>query len=263
MKQALITILILFVLLSTSNSQNSKPPKETIKDFSVSFYYKYKFEKNQSLRACAYLAGNRIAYSLSDIQVAVEKMETDTRFRDELLKVMVELYKGDEEFFTLNLISIGMKATNAKELARYIYQKYERRSEVAVEAEKVENPKTRPINPSRSKQPQLKLILPAKKDSIINRLFTGTRNFCDPEKSWKYLVTIKNDSITLKLFPGATNNHYQNNSKPIEVIKGIVANGKIITKDSPEYLTNRFRYEDGILYEVNNEGDYNNYPECK
>ncbi|OJW30412.1 MAG: hypothetical protein BGO54_13325 [Sphingobacteriales bacterium 46-32] len=94
-------------------------------------------------------------------------------------------------------------------------------------------------------------------------LFTGTKIFCDELQGWKYEVTIKNDSITLKLFPGSANDLYKNKSKSIEIIKGIFSNGKIVTKDLPEYLTNRFKYENGILYEVNNEGDYNDYSECK
>lgn len=186
MKQAIITILTLFLLLTAVNSQIAKPSKETIKDFSVSFYYKYKFEKNQSLQACAYLAGNRIGYSLVDIQVAVEKMETDAKFREELLKVMVDLYKADEEFFTLNLISIGMKATNARELARYIYQKYERNSEVTANTDKISKSKDSIIEPRKSKLPQTKFTPSTRKDSIIKRLFSGTKSFCDAEKIWKY-----------------------------------------------------------------------------
>ena len=94
-------------------------------------------------------------------------------------------------------------------------------------------------------------------------MIVGTKIFCDAEKIWKYEVTIKNDSITLKLFPGSANSYHKDKNKPVEIIKGIVANGKIITKDSSEYLTNRFKYENDILYEVNNEGDYNDFPECK
>ena len=100
-------------------------------------------------------------------------------------------------------------------------------------------------------------------DSVTNKIFNGTRSFCDVEKSWKYEVTIKNDSIILKLFPGSANTYYKDKSKPKEVIKGIVTNGKIITKDSEEYLTNRFKYQNGILYEINNEGEYNDFSECK
>ncbi|MBN8672820.1 MAG: hypothetical protein J0L56_01735 [Chitinophagales bacterium] len=262
MKQVITTILALFLLFTVANAQNTKPSKETIKDFSVSFYYKYKFERNQSLQASAYLAGNRIGYSFVDIQVAVEKMETDGRFREELLKVMLDLYKA-EEFFTLNLISIGMKATNAKELARYIYQKYERRSEIIENTDKINEPKDSTIDPRKSKLPKAKFTPPTQKDSISKRLFSGTRSFCDVERIWQYEVTIKGDSITLKLFPGSANSSFKNKSKPRETINGIVVNGKIVTKDSPEYLNNRFKYENGILYEVNNEGDYNDYPECK
>ncbi|MBK7966866.1 MAG: hypothetical protein IPK10_17480 [Bacteroidetes bacterium] len=35
-----------------------------------------------------------------------------------------------------------------------------------------------------------------------------------------------------------------------------------MTKDSPEYGTNRFKYENGMLSEVNVENGYNSYTEC-
>lgn len=262
MKRAITTILALFFLFAVATSQNAKPSKEAIRDFSISFYYKYKFEKNQSLQAYAYITGNRLGYSLVDIQVAVEKMETDVRFREELLKVMGDLYKTDVDFFTLNLISIGMKATNAKELASYVYQKHEQGSGVTVEPTKIIELKDSNKEHGKTNIPKAIFAPPTQKKSEYNRLFTGTKIFCDPENIWKYEVTVIGDSVILKLFPGSANSHHKNKSKPVETVKGIIVNGNIITKDSPEYLTNRFRYKNGILYETNNEGEYNDYPIC-
>lgn len=129
--------------------------------------------------------------------------------------------------------------------------------------DKINEPKDIIIHPQKGKLPHAKFRRPTQKDSISNSFFTGTRNFCDAEKSWKYEVTIKNDSITLKLFPGSANSHYTDEDKLMEVIKGIIVNGRITTKDSLEYLTNRFKYENGMLYEINNEGDYNEFKECE
>jgi hypothetical protein len=129
--------------------------------------------------------------------------------------------------------------------------------------DKISEPKESIIDKNESKVPKAKFNPPAQKDSITNKLFTGTKTFCDAEKVWKYEVTIMGDSIILKLFPGITNNQYKNKTIPREIVRGVVRNSKIVTKDPPEYLTNRFKYEGGILFEVNNEGDYNDYPECK
>jgi hypothetical protein len=128
--------------------------------------------------------------------------------------------------------------------------------------DKIIEPKNGVVNSRDSKKPKAKFAGSTKTDSA-SRLFTGTKNFCDSEKAWRWDVTIKNDSITLKMFAGSANDYHKNKSKPVEVIKGIVLNGKIITKDPPQYLTNRFKFENGILYEMNNEGDYNDFPECK
>jgi hypothetical protein len=64
------------------------------------------------------------------------------------------------------------------------------------------------------------------------------------------------------LFPGNGNTNYIDKTKAIEIVHGVVKGGEIITSDASEYLSNRFKYENGVLYEVNNEGQYNDYVEC-
>jgi TonB family protein len=93
--------------------------------------------------------------------------------------------------------------------------------------------------------------------------FTGTNKFCDKDGTWYYKVSIAGNNITLQSYPGENNTLYKNKMKPIEVIHGVIRDGKIITKDPPQYKTNRFKFENGVLYEVNDEGEYNEYSECK
>ncbi len=93
--------------------------------------------------------------------------------------------------------------------------------------------------------------------------FEGTKEFCDSDDSWRYSVTIVGQNITLKLYPGANNNFYKNKTIAMETIHGQVQANRIITKDAPEYLMNRFRYKNGILYEINNEGGDNEYKVCQ
>ena len=92
-----------------------------------------------------------------------------------------------------------------------------------------------------------------------NQFFTGTKKFCDGHGAWYYLVTVNGTAITLKSYADKGNTYVKDKSKPTEVINGKIVNGKIVTKDPPEYLTNRFKYENGVLYEMNNEGEYNDY----
>lgn len=96
-----------------------------------------------------------------------------------------------------------------------------------------------------------------------NQFFNGTKKFCDGLGVWYYLVTVNGTAITLKSYPDKGNTYVKDKSKPSEVIKGKIVNGKIVTKDPPEYLINRFKYENGVLYEMNNEGEYNDYRQCK
>ena len=100
-------------------------------------------------------------------------------------------------------------------------------------------------------------------------LFTGKKKFCEELKAWYYLVTIEKDNIAFELYPGAENDYYKNKTKPVEVVKGKII-GNIIRIPRPEnckdcgdeYETGRFKYKNGVLYEANNEGEYNEYFEC-
>lgn len=113
----------LICLFITVHSQSNRVSEKIIKDFAVSFYYKHHFEKVDAVRSVAYLAGNRLGYKVSDVFVAVEQLETNSPFREELFKTLFEHYR-DQELLILNLISLGMTAYDAKALAYYIVTRY-------------------------------------------------------------------------------------------------------------------------------------------
>ena len=92
---------------------------------------------------------------------------------------------------------------------------------------------------------------------------TGTKMFCDGLGGWYYKVTISGNDITLQLYADKKNESQKDHIKPVETIRGVIQDNKIITKDATEYKTNRFKFENGILYEVNDEGEYNEYKECQ
>ncbi|WP_207516105.1 hypothetical protein [Longitalea luteola] len=102
-------------------------------------------------------------------------------------------------------------------------------------------------------------------DSIKNNFgwFTGTKKFCEEGEFWYYIVTISDNSITLISYPGAKNDHFKNKSQAIFTVYGHIEGNKIITSDSSEYKAPRFKYENGILYELNNERGYTDYKECE
>jgi hypothetical protein len=93
--------------------------------------------------------------------------------------------------------------------------------------------------------------------------FAGERKFCGEGDYWYYLVTISDSSITLISYPGTKNDHFKNKNQALYKISGRIEGYKIITNDSPEYKAPRFKYENGILYELNNEGKYIDYRECE
>jgi hypothetical protein len=92
--------------------------------------------------------------------------------------------------------------------------------------------------------------------------FTGTKKFCDGVGGWYYKVTITGNEITLQSYADKMNESHKDHTNPVEKIRGIIKGNEIVTSDPPQYKTNRFKFENGILYEVNNEGDYNEYTEC-
>lgn len=113
-----------FMLLSMLlNSQVKEPPPEVTMDFCRNLYIQVKIYNNDNIRASCYMAGRQLGYQLSDIEEAVENINKNKKFRDELLKQMTEMYR-DKEMITLNLIGIGMKATNAKIMGSYLVNKY-------------------------------------------------------------------------------------------------------------------------------------------
>ena len=120
---------ILFLFLGVSSSgQNLKLSAEVVNDFATSFYYQYKYENSGGIKSLAFLTGRQLGYSLVDVEVAVETIAKDDKFREGLFKMFLDLYRGDEQFVTLNLISMGMRATNAKLLGKYIISKYRLRA---------------------------------------------------------------------------------------------------------------------------------------
>lgn len=102
-----------------------------------------------------------------------------------------------------------------------------------------------------------------KKVGLANSpFFAGTKKFCDEEGYWYYKVTINGTHVTIQSFAGKNNTAQKNKMVAKETTAGTIRNKKIFVKDdSAEY--NRYKYENGKLSIMNNEGSYEDYTECK
>lgn len=85
---------------------------------------------------------------------------------------------------------------------------------------------------------------------VVERV--STKRFTDGD-GWDYVVTVHGDQITLKSYPNIHNEYYPDKTTPQQTIRGSIVNGRITTKG------HRYKLEDNKLYEMNNEGTWNEY----
>ncbi|HAN37493.1 MAG TPA: hypothetical protein DCQ29_01205 [Chitinophagaceae bacterium] len=95
---------------------------------------------------------------------------------------------------------------------------------------------------------------------IITTFYEGTKIYCDEYKYWYLKVTINTSKITIETYPGENNSYHQNKDTPKSVEKGFIKNSRIFISDERETL--EYKLENGILFQLNNEGGYSEYREC-
>jgi len=376
MKKVILSLLTVVVSI-VSFSQTRMLPEQVEGDFTFNYLYKCQYENNQNLMAFAYYVGNQSGYGVDNIAQLKGAM-TQQGFREALFAKFAEQSNYDPDALSLNLVHIGMKASNANTLSHYILNKYHRvvsnettksRSrentigthesaplikvddaqfiggtyalnkylnsnihypdsaannlvegvitvhfvidttgtvtnveivggndlgyglpEEAVRVisnmpkwkpamaggKLIKYPTGVPIHFQLPGEEQISPIVKNKPKAIFHSVdsttdsiehssvwFSGTKKFCDGLGGWYYKVTITGNEITLQLYADKRNKRQKDKNKPVEIINGIIQDGKIVTKAPPEYKTNRFKFEDGVLYEVNNEGGLSDYQECK
>ena len=97
-----------------------------------------------------------------------------------------------------------------------------------------------------------------------NVFFQGIKKFCDTfDDSWESVVTINRDEISIKIYPGENNSYHKNKTEVFRSAIGKIMNGKIFIKKGTKYIPDLYKFENGILYEMNDEGTYNDYKQCK
>jgi len=176
-------------------------------------------------------------YGQLEIMKGMETIDKNLEFRKATYRAWGKQF-SNVDILGGNLLGIGMSASNAEIMANYIIKFYE--NETSSESGLVKD-----------------------KNDSSPPYFTGTKRFCE-KGAWDFVVTIINNSITIKAYPNKTNPMIKNKLIASKIEKGYIKNGKIYTKDeSGSYVSDIYKYENGVLYELNIENEYNTYYLCK
>jgi hypothetical protein len=225
MKLKFFLILAVVTFCLTQNGIAQKALSQgTIKEFARACEFQAQYNQNQNFLLVTLI--NHISDKAGSTDKAYTKMintEIDREAREDVFEAFHSISGGDADKLYTYLFNWGVSAAHAKEISGYINRKY-----------------------NSSKEGQNK---------AVNSLFTGTKRFTDGE-AWDYVVTINKGNITLKLYPSVKNSYYKDKTKAKAVVTGKIKDGKIITTSDREY-----KYENNNLYEMNNEGGWNEYNE--
>jgi hypothetical protein len=217
-------LLILILSIGIGSNAQKVLSGVAIKDFSNSCEFQVRFNQDNNYTLSIlmqHIRGIKVG-TIDKAFADLTSTETDKKAREIVFEAFNSLSGGDPDRLYNLLFNWGLSSANAREISSYISTKYAVGEEAPERAE--------------------------------NALFTGTKKFTDG--SWNYVVTIKQDSITLKLYPSATNTYQKNKTKAQAVVKGTVKEGQIATSSDRSY-----KIEKGNLYELNNEGGWNEYKE--
>jgi hypothetical protein len=86
--------------------------------------------------------------------------------------------------------------------------------------------------------------------------------YCEGSMTWVYSLRIDGQKANLELYPGLDNSGYRKGSKPFKIMVGTVKDGVITVLNKNGHVDFLFKLEDGILSQLNSEGEYNDYYEC-
>ncbi|HMJ48404.1 MAG TPA: hypothetical protein VK498_13820 [Ferruginibacter sp.] len=217
---------ILFVIMFVSVNVYAQPvlSKKAIKDFAAACWLNYRYGENKMF---FYTMNTYLPYRSPDVALLMERLDTDTKGREEVFKVFYRVAVNYETLFTY-FYGLQIGAIQSKELANYIMVKYG--------------------------SPE---IVWSHKSKIF---FEGTKTFVDSANYWKYVFTINDINVTLESYPGDNNTKYENKKQRISIIKAYINGDKIVDiTNSPTV----YKYERGALYEKNDEGGWNEYIESK
>lgn len=96
--------------------------KEAIKDFAINLNYQFRYGSG-GIAALLFSCSNSKGYSMSDVPVIVETVETDKKNRELVFDCFYRNCSTQDILFN-NLYHMGISAVNSKAIANYIYIKY-------------------------------------------------------------------------------------------------------------------------------------------
>jgi hypothetical protein len=228
MKKTLLFLLIILIAIN-AHAQQYILKKRTINDFAAVCWYNYRFGNAMFITTM----NTYLGYPQSKVALIMENLDTDSKDREEVFKLFYRIANNYESLFNY-LYGLNLEAGEAKEITNYIMIKY---GPPAIE-------ETQPV----------KIVWKAKS----NKFFEGTKTFCDSANYWKYIFTIKGSNVTLELYPGINNVKYEEKSMRVSVNKLFINGDKIVDITNTQ---SAFKYENGKLYELNNEETWNEYDE--
>ena len=121
--ERLFTAFIIVMSLSFHCYGQKTLPSSVIHDFAVNAYRDFNYG-NGNLRAMLTYSLSKHGYGPFDVALGVEELEKDKKFRNHVFEVLFNALHGDHEFMKVNFLSMGMKASNAKILAKYLIDTY-------------------------------------------------------------------------------------------------------------------------------------------
>ena len=111
-------------IISNSLGQTNELPQSVITEFAYHFKYFFKYGSSDLLKSEIYTAGRRAGYSVDQVDILMENLETSSIGRELVFMATYELSYRHYDFVYANLKSLDMKASTTATIAKYISSKY-------------------------------------------------------------------------------------------------------------------------------------------
>lgn len=174
----------------------------------------------------------------------MEELDTNNEAREEVFKLFYRIAGNYESLFSY---FYGLKLTGkqSQEIALYVISKYGRSSDNKIVKREI----SKPFYLKDGNK------IYVEENEVKYDLFNGTKSFVDRERTWKYVVTIKKDSVSILLYSIKPANSSSISHELKRKYNGTIKGNRFFFKGKDL----GFKYIDGTLYEMNNEGSWNEY----
>lgn len=122
------TLLLMFLFLATnqilSAQQKLEPSQSVTRDYALNMYREFRWG-TEAMKAMIFLSLRSQGYDNSQIFLGMEKLDVNKSFRKATYRAWYRYTNGSHDFMMQNLMSIGMRASNANTLSSYIIDFHE------------------------------------------------------------------------------------------------------------------------------------------